>query len=132
MEFRRCEINLKNNIDDFYNNSKGCILNSLKLEIRKKKLYNKIYSNLLRESKGKIINTETKIGADGRYLVKKLTPQELQSLQNNIGVKREQSETKQEYVQDETQKRIKVKNESLKQEYGGYNLETDTQFNTFG
>lgn len=80
LEFRRCEINLKNNLDDFYNNSKQCIVDSLKLELKKKKLCNKIYSNLLRESKGKITNLESKIGADGRYLVKKLSQEQLNRL----------------------------------------------------
>ena len=58
LEFRRCEINKKNDPTDFYKNSKNCIINSLKLEIRKKKLYGQIYSNLLRENKGKILSYE--------------------------------------------------------------------------
>ena len=58
LEFRRCEINLKNDLNDFYSSSRDSILNSLKLEIHKKKLYSQIYSNLLRENKGKIHSFE--------------------------------------------------------------------------
>lgn len=39
LEFRRCEIKLKNQNDDFYFNSFGCILESLKLELKKRKLF---------------------------------------------------------------------------------------------
>lgn len=57
LDFRRCEINMKSSDEDFFASSKSCILSSLKLEEAKKEISDSIYSKLLRESKGKILNS---------------------------------------------------------------------------
>ena len=54
LEFRRAEIQLKNQSEEFYSNSYRCILESLKLELKKRKLFSQIYFNLLSENKGKL------------------------------------------------------------------------------
>lgn len=134
LDFRRCEINLKNDLSDFFINSRSCIIGSLKLEIRKKKLYSQIYSNLLRENKGRIYTYEKQRTGDGNYRVKKLSEQELNQLNQNVGVKREHSEhpIKQESsLDDTTSKKLKTET-ALKSEYSGYNLETGNTFNNFG
>ena len=66
LEFRRAEIQLKNQSDDFYSNSYRCILESLKLELKKRKLFNQIYLNLLSENKGKL-----QIASKSKFVEKK-------------------------------------------------------------
>ena len=93
LEFRRCEIKLKNQSQDFYRNSLGCIQESLKLELKKRKLFSQIYLNLLRENKGKLqIAKKTKFQADNQISPdgkdSRHKGEEEEEQENTIGVKR--------------------------------------------
>ena len=99
LEFRRCEIKLKSQSEEFYANAQSCITESLKLELKRRKLFGQIYLNLLRENKGKL-----QIAPKVKFPTKKFEQPDHDSMEedeyedeeeegNVVGVKREAPES---------------------------------------
>lgn len=99
LEFRRCEIKLKSQSEEFYVNAQSCITESLKLELKRRKLFGQIYLNLLRENKGKL-----QIAPKVKFPTKKFEQPDHDSMEedeyedeeeegNVVGVKREAPES---------------------------------------